>query len=40
VRLERQESRQSQMEELRIAGQKAQTQLLTKMLEMFQQRKT
>ena len=40
ARLQRQELRQSQMEELRIAGQKAQKELMMKMSEMFQERKS
>jgi hypothetical protein len=39
ARLERQEERQSRMEELRISGQKAQTDMMLKMLEMLQSKK-
>jgi hypothetical protein len=39
ARLEWQEERQSRMEELRIAGQKAQTDMMLKILEMLQSKK-
>jgi hypothetical protein len=40
ARLQRNEDRQAQMEELRIASQKAQTELTLKMLEIVQEKAT